>query len=178
MKRSIVAIVPWVALVAAWVALWGEVTLASVLGGVVVAVIAVVVSGGPRPGPSHLRPVAALRFLVVVAWSLVKATSLVAWEVITPRNRIVEGIIAVPLPGASPMVQLLVTNAIGLTPGTIVVEVDEDPCVLFVHVLHLHDVERVRAELVELGALAMSAFGAPTDPAVDHDGDPDAEVRA
>ncbi len=159
MSGRSVTVVVWCVLAAAWVSLWGELTAASLGGGAAVAAVAMVLSDRVRPATGRLRPFAAARFLVVVGWNLVKATTLVAWEVITPRNRINEGIIAVPLPGASPMVLLLVTNAIGLTPGTVVVDVDDDPCVLYVHVLHLHDVERVRRDLRALGELAMRGFG-------------------
>jgi multisubunit Na+/H+ antiporter MnhE subunit len=61
------------------------------------------------------------------------------------------------------MVLLLVSNAIGLTPGTVVVELDEERSVFFVHVLHLHDIERVRRDLTELGALAVRAFASPLE---------------
>jgi multicomponent Na+:H+ antiporter subunit E len=144
-----------------WIALWGDPSWGNVLGGAVVALIvaAAVVEPGAHRGT--VRPLPALHFVLHVAWSLVRATTLVAWEVVTPRNRIVEGIIAVPLPHASPTVLLIVVNAIGLTPGTVVVEIDEDPCVLYVHVLHLTDIEKVRAELLHLDALALHAFGPP-----------------
>lgn len=150
---------PATAVVVTWVALWGEVTVGNVVGGIAVAALVVAATDAGRPRAGRLRPVHAARFLAHMAWSLVQATTLVAWEVVTPRNRIVEGIIAVPLPGATPTVVTVVSNAIGLTPGTVVVEIDDDPCVLYVHVLHLFDVERVRADLVHLEVLALRAFG-------------------
>jgi len=142
-----------------WIALWGDPSWGNVLGGAVAALVVVVAVVQPAPHRGTIRPLPALRFVVHVAWSLVRATTLVAWEVITPRNRIVEGIIAVPLPHASPTVLLIVANAIGLTPGTVVIEIDDDPCVLYVHVLHLDDIEKVRAELLHLDALALHPFG-------------------
>ena len=152
-------VVPWVILTVAWVALWGDLSLGNVLAGMAVAVLVLALVGERQPAQGTLRPVATARFGLYVVWSLVKATSLVAWEVLTPTNRIVEGIIAVPLPDATPTVVTVVTAAVGLTPGTVVVEVDEDPVVLYVHVLHLRDVEQVRAELRHLEALALRAFG-------------------
>lgn len=149
----------WVALTLVWVALWGDPSWGNVVGGAVAALVVVAAVVDPGPHRGTVRPLPALHFVLHVAWSLVRATTLVAWEVVTPRNRIVEGIIAVPLPHASPTVLLIVANAIGLTPGTVVVEIDDDPCVLYVHVLHLTDIEKVRAELMRLDALALHAFG-------------------
>ena len=55
------------------------------------------------------------------------------------------GVIAVPLPGCSDGLLTLVTNIIALTPGTMPLQVTQDPTVLYVHVLHLGDVERCAA---------------------------------
>jgi len=106
-----------------------------------------------------VRPVAVVRFLVVFAWQLVAASAVVAWEVITPRNRINEGIVEIPVRGASDLVTAVVANAISLTPGTLTIEVDRPGARLFVHVLHLRDVEQLRAEIRELEALVIRAFG-------------------
>lgn len=154
-------LITWAVVVVTWLALWGAVDVGTFVGGALVATGVVLAMGAGPPRQGTLRPGPALHFLVAMGWNLVKATTLVAWEVVTPRNRIVEGIIAVPLPEATPVVLTVVTGAIGLTPGTVVVEIDEDPCVAYVHVLHLHDIEQVRAELAQLHQLAMRAFGPP-----------------
>lgn len=161
MSRLGVLVLPWLTVFASWVALWGDPAAGTVVAGAVVATAVVALVGGARTRRGRLRPLAALRFTAHVAWNLVKATFLVAWEVVTPRNRIVEGIIAVSLPDPTPVVLLAVTNAIGLTPGTVVVDLDEDPCVLYVHVLHLIDIDAVREDLARLVALATAAFGPP-----------------
>ncbi len=152
--------VPWATLTVVWVALWGDAAPGTVLAGAGLAAAVVAVTGsGRRERLGRFRPLAALHLLAHVTWGLVKATTLVAWEVVTPTNRIREGIIAVPLPSATPLVVTVVTLAIGVTPGTVVVEIDEDPCVLWVHVLHLRDIEAVRTELAQMEALALRALG-------------------
>ena len=152
-------LVSWVVLAVAWVALWGDLSVGNVVAGALVGAGVLALVGEREQAHGTLRPLRTLHFFAYVAWSLVKATTLVAWEVVTPTNQIVEGIIAVPLPDATPAVVTVVTAAVGLTPGTVVVEVDEEPCVLYVHVLHLRDVEQVRADLRHLEALALRAFG-------------------
>ena len=153
-------------LVVVWVALWGDLSVANVLGGVGVAALALAVS---RPVPTEdrgrFRPLAAARFLAWFLWKLVEASAIVAWEVVTPRNRINEGIVAVPLVGASEAVTTIVANAITLTPGTLTLEIRHlEETVLYVHVLHLRDIEEVRREVRHLEQLVTRAFG--TDRAV------------
>lgn len=167
----------WAGLVAAWVALWGEVTAANVLAGAAVGLgLLVVFPPGRRPRAT-IRPLPALRFAAWFAWKLVEASVVVAWEVATPRNRIREGVIAVPVRGVSPGLTTLVANAISLTPGTLTLEVRTGPpAVLYVHVLHLHDVEAARREVRHLEALAIRAFAA--DPHAADDDPPRRHPRA
>lgn len=160
MKRSW-PFVAWLTLV--WVALWEEASAANVLSGLAVAVSSLLLFGRhvPQGAGGRLHPVAVTHFAVYFAWKLVEASALLAWEVVTPRNRIVEGIVAIPVRGVSDTVTTVVANAISLTPGTVTIEVAHDPTVLYVHVLHLHDVEAVRRDVLYLEALAIRAFGSP-----------------
>ena len=50
-------------------------------------------------------------------------------------------------------------RVITLTPGSITIESLGSPTVLYVNVMHLHDVEDVRAELLRIEELAVRAFG-------------------
>jgi multicomponent Na+:H+ antiporter subunit E len=156
MRRSGAAIV-W--LTAFWVALWENLTPANVLGGLAVALVAVWLV--PDRTSSHsltVRPWPTVRLLAYFTWQLFKASAIVAWEVVTPRNRIHEGIVAVPLPGRSDFVATVVANAVSLTPGTLSLEVGGDPPVLYVHVLHLKEIEDVRSDVIYLERLVRDAF--------------------
>ncbi|CAA9250085.1 MAG: Na(+) H(+) antiporter subunit E [uncultured Acidimicrobiales bacterium] len=152
-------------LTAVWVALWGDLTFANVAGGLVVATALTVLLPAPGDGGrstggrAQVRPVAALHFAGWFAWKLVEANVIVGWEVLTPRNRINEGVVAVPLHGCSDGLTSLVASCVSLTPGTLVLDVDVDPLVLYVHVLHLRTIEEVRAEVQALEHLAIRAFG-------------------
>ncbi len=157
----------WVLMVLVWMALWGDVSAANLVSGALVATaLAFALGSGNQPRLGGFRILAALRFGGYMAWNLVKANAVVAWEVLTPTTRVREGVIAVELPSATPAVLTVVTTAIGLTPGTVVVEVDEDPTVLHIHVLHLRDIEATRHDVRHLEALALAAFG-PSDAADD-----------
>jgi multicomponent Na+:H+ antiporter subunit E len=158
---SLVVLVTWLTVM--WVALWGNLSWANVLGGlaaasVLLAVYRVATTGTPA---YPLRPLPALRFILFFLWKLFEANLVLAWEVVTPRNKINEGIVAVPIQGCSDGLITLVSNAITLTPGTVTLEVNRNPAVLYVHVLHLHDIEDVRRDVRHLEALAIRAFGSP-----------------
>jgi multicomponent Na+:H+ antiporter subunit E len=150
-------------LVVLWLALWGTVTPANVLSGLVVAIA---VQRLPDPhhvdvGRLRMRPLAVLHLLGWFAYKVVEASLVVAREVVTPRDDINTGIVEVPLVGASDGMVTLVSNALGMIPGTMTLEVERDPPTLFVHVLHLDSVEDVRAEIRRLEELAIRAFGSP-----------------
>lgn len=145
---------------AVWLALWGGVSAANVLSGAVVAFLLVTLFPlRPTPRPGRFRPLWALRLLGYFVVKLVQANAVVAWEVVTPRNRIVEGIVAVPVTSASDVLVSVVANAISLTPGTLTLEVATDPHVLYVHVLHLRDIDDVRRDVTRLERYVLRAFG-------------------
>jgi multicomponent Na+:H+ antiporter subunit E len=148
-----------------WVLLWRDLSVANVLGGLLAGAFVLAVlpfRADPRGG--RLRPWPAVRLLLRLGWNLVVANAVVAWEVVTPRSRINEGIVAVPIVSTSEALITLLANAITLTPGTLVLDCrpdDDGNTVLYVHVLHLHDVESVRRDVVALETLVIRAFGSP-----------------
>ena len=155
-------------LLVAWVALWEDLSPANVASGVVAVAAVLAVSPTPPEGgrPSRVRPVALARFGAWFAWKLVQANAIVAWETVTPKNDLEQGVIGVPLRGWSPWVTTLVANGVSLTPGTLTLEVVEDDDgrpTIYVHVLHLHDRERARREVLKLEELAIRAFGGDID---------------
>lgn len=147
-------------LVVIWTALWGDISAANIgSGAVVAAVLLALFPLRPTSRQGRFRPLWALRFLGYFSWKLLEANAVVAWEVVTPRNRINEGIVAVPVTGASDVLVSVVANAISLTPGTLTIEVGTDPHILYVHVLHLHDIAAVRRDVTRLERYVLRAFG-------------------
>lgn len=156
-----VALVGWLTLL--WLVLWRDFTLANALSGLAAAVaVTALFPGGRRVPVRHtLRPHWAVAAVVYFHWKLLEANYVLAREVVTPRDHTQSGIIAVPVTGLSDLLVTLIANAITLTPGTVTLDVQRgEPSVLYVHVLHLHDVERVRREVHQLQHLALRAFGA------------------
>ncbi|HEX7133075.1 MAG TPA: Na+/H+ antiporter subunit E [Iamia sp.] len=156
-----VVIAVW--LVVMWVLLWGDLNLANVLGGVVLAVALVVVfpPAATNDDPIIVRPWAAISFLVWFLCALIVTNVAVAREVLLPssRSQIRTAVVAVPLQTRSGRLATIIANAITLTPGTLTVDARGRPAVLYVHVLSFADVEGVLDEVADLERRVVRAFG-------------------
>ncbi len=144
-----------------WLLLWGSVSVANVLSGLlVVALVLVVVPDARfRFRPPTVRLLPTLRFVWRVVGDLVRANLVVTREIVSRGSSINTGVVAVPLPLCSDGLLTLVANVLSLTPGTMPIEVTRTPPRIFVHVLHLRDVEAVRRDVQSLTGLAIRAFG-------------------
>ncbi len=149
-------------LVIAWVAFWRDVSPANIVSGVVVAALVVWLFPPNSKAPAlAVRPVPLLKFVRTSLVAIIRANLYVAWEVVTPNDRVNEGVVAVELESNHPVVITLVSHAIILAPGTMVIDIDlgdDDAATkLYVHVLHLRSVEQIRQEVLQLEALALAA---------------------
>ena len=149
-------------LVGAWCALWGEVSIANVLSGTLVAVAATVFSGVDR-NAGGLRIVPLAHFVWLVAVDLVVSTVQVAWEILTPTDYTDEAIIAVDTSVAARSHFLMLVVAITVTPGTAVVDSDADTGRLYLHLLHAEKSDEIRQHVRQLADLACRAL--PVRPA-------------
>ena len=144
-------------MVAAWCALWGEVSVANLLSGVAVVAAAMSIGMGPS-GRSGLRVVPFVRLVAVVGADLVWSTIAVARDTLDPRPRPDEAIVAVQVPTSARHHLLLLVVAITVTPGTAVVDSDPDRCVLYLHVLDKAHRDRVIRQVANLAELACVAL--------------------
>lgn len=150
---------------ALWVLLWGNPSVANIASGLIVGALVLLVARLPRlsrtdaADATRVSPLATAYFVAYVLAKLVQANLVLAWEIVTPRNRINAGVVAVPLRTDSDLAMMVVANVITLTPGSVTLEVDGMPAVLYVNVLHLHDVEEVRRDLLRIEELSVRAFG-------------------
>lgn len=151
-------------LVGAWCALWGAVSVANVLSGVLVAVTGIVING-VEPGQGRLRPVPLLQFFWLVGIDLVVSTANVAWEILTPTDYTDEAIIAVDTGLESRSHLLMLVVAITVTPGTAVVDSDADTGRLYLHLLHAEKADDITAHVQRLSGLACRAL--PVDAPVE-----------
>jgi multicomponent Na+:H+ antiporter subunit E len=150
-------------LVAVWVLLWGTLSWANVLGGLVVAVVVLLVFPLPPVAfAGRLSPLALLRFAGRFLRDLVVASAQVAWLAVrfgyTPRS----AIIAVPLCIRSDLNMTAVAEAVSLVPGSLIVDADPAAGVLYIHVFGVRDrveVERFRHSVLDLEARIIAAVG-------------------
>lgn len=148
-----------------WLLLWGDLSTANVLSGLAVA--AAVLAFARIPGlrqadddeRPRVRPLATLYLAGYVLYKLVEANLILAWEIITPKNKINVGVVAVPLRTDSEVAMMVVANVITLTPGTVTIESVGSPPVLYVNVLHLDSIDEIRADLLHIEELCVRAFG-------------------
>jgi multicomponent Na+:H+ antiporter subunit E len=149
-------------LVVVWVLGWGEVSVANVVSGVVVAVVALVVfpledlpgSGRPR---IHLLPMVEL--LGFFVWQLVVSNVAMARDLLGSRGRIRTGVLAYHLRVESDALLTSLANVAALTPGAMPIEVEKGPCTIYLHVTRMHERDRTERNLARYEELFVRSFG-------------------
>lgn len=150
-------------LVVLWILLWGDITLANLVGGILVA--AAVLWLVPREKATSdtpiLRPVAMVSLAAWFVWALIDANVRVAIEALRPpsRSRIRPGVVAIPLPGCPAGIATAVANTITLTPGTMTLEIDDRVPTLYVHALQIDSADDVRADVYDIERRIVAAVG-------------------
>lgn len=144
-----------------WCGLWGEVSVANLASGILVAVgVSALGIGSPARGGVRLVPL--VRYVGLVLVDLVVSTWSVVREVLTPTDFTQESIVAVTVPVEARRHLLLLVGSITVTPGTAVVDADPDTGTLYLHLLHHDRHDEVVAHVRELAELACRAL--PVDP--------------
>ncbi|MEO0495622.1 MAG: Na+/H+ antiporter subunit E [Actinomycetota bacterium] len=149
-----------VGLVAAWCALWNQLSFANVASGLVIAIIVSHRTIGP-PGVGRVRIRPLLTFGAIVGQDLVMSTFNVAYEVITPTDYTEEAIIGVDLPGNARAHMMLIAVAVTVTPGTAVIDVDPDTSRIYLHILHAERADATAEHVQKLAELACQALPMP-----------------
>ncbi len=144
-------------LVAAWCALWGSVTIANLVSGTLVAFGATLFAG-VDPGAGRMRVLPLLHFTWLVLVDLVVSTVHVAWEILTPTDHTDEAIIAVDTDIGARAHFLMLVIAITVTPGTAVIDGDDDTGRLYLHLLHADKAPEIEQHVRQLAQLACRAL--------------------
>lgn len=128
-------------LFAAWLMLTSSLHYQELIAGIIVsfalgfALNSVIPEGGK--GNVVRRTLGMGRFLLVLAWEMIKANLDVAYRVLSPKMPIRPGIVKVRPGLESDMGRLLLSNAITLTPGTLSLDWDEDD--LYIHWINVDE---------------------------------------
>lgn len=93
------------------------------------------------------RPWTALRLAGIVIWDIIVANIAVARRVLGPLGRLRPGFIEVPYELTHDDAIALLGSIIAITPGTVVVDIDQQRKLILVHVLDLDDPAALVAEI-------------------------------
>lgn len=134
-------------LIALWMLLWGQFTLLAFLTGLAVAIVVTRVFRLP---PVELSGrvnlwwglVFGLEFLL----ALVRGSLTVAWQVLDLRRQPGTAIIAVPLVTDDDLIMTHVAVTASLIPGSLIVDIDRDRRVLYLHVIGVRDAAQVEQQ--------------------------------
>ncbi len=146
-----------------WVALWGDVSVLTVVGGFLVATIGCLVF--PLPPlrlDVRIRLLPLLWLVVRFAADVVVSSFQVAWVVLRPSRPLRNAVVEVNLRTPSDFVLTVVAEMTCLIPGSLVVEARRSTHTLFLHVLDVGDragAERFRASVLAQEARVVRAFG-------------------
>jgi multicomponent Na+:H+ antiporter subunit E len=155
----------WLTLI--WILLWGDVSAANIVTGLVLAtVITVLLPLPPVPIEGRLHPVSLLRLIVEVAYYLVLSSVQVAWLAIKPGPPPSSAVLRAHLNLKSDLVLALAVNVINLIPGSIVLEIDQTSRMIYVHVIDVGSERSVRQfhrQVAEVERLMIASFERPAD---------------
>jgi multicomponent Na+:H+ antiporter subunit E len=156
-----------VALVVLWMLLWGTISWISVLSGLIVAVVVTRVFYLPPVELSgRFNPLWFIVFLARFFVDLVAASFLVVAQAFRPRGIQSNAVIAVDLVTRSDFITTLTAITISLIPGSLVVEVDRDRSILYLHAIgieNLDEAERVRRRVLSVERSLVRAVGTRQD---------------
>lgn len=138
------------ALIVTWIALWGELSVANLLSGVVVAFLIMFLFPSITDAHHRVHLVGAVKFVARLLRDLVTSSWTVVVTVLRPTpERLATKVVAVQLATTSALIASLVANSLTLTPGTMTVGIDEETFTLKVHILGEIDevefIQQVRA---------------------------------
>jgi multicomponent Na+:H+ antiporter subunit E len=150
----------WLVLV--WLLLWGTVSTANVLSGLAVALAITVLLPLPAvPVQGRLHPLSAAWLILNVGWWLVKSSTGVAWLTLRPARLPTPAVLRAELTLKSDLVLALAVNILNLTPGTLVLEIDQVRRLIYVHVLDggsPSGVQRFHRQVARLERRLIAAF--------------------
>lgn len=154
----------WLMLV--WVLLWGNISAANIVTGLAVAlIITLLLPLPPVPVEGRLHLLSLLRLIVTVAHLLLVSSVQVAALALKPKLPL-SAVLRAHLAIKSDLVLALAVNILNLTPGNIVLEIDQERRMIYVHVLDVgsdRDVQRFHRQVDQLQKLLVATFERDAD---------------
>ena len=159
-----VALRAWVLcwLILVWILLWGTVSAANIVSGLAVALVITLLLPLPVvPIEGRVHPLTLLRLIALVAYYLVLSSGQLAWLAVKPGPPPLSAVLRAHLDIKSDLVLALAVNIINLTPGTIVLEIDQARRMIYVHVIDVgseRTVNRFYRQIDQVERLLIASF--------------------
>ena len=126
----------------------GELTAENFVEGIIIGYIILWVSKTALGGTKYFKKIPkAISFFIYFIKELIVANLIVAFDIITPKDYMKPGIVAIPLDAETDMEITLLANLITLTPGSLSLDVSKDKKILYIHTLYLDDLEKFKAKI-------------------------------
>ncbi|WP_078354296.1 Na+/H+ antiporter subunit E [Mycobacteroides chelonae] len=158
-------ILVWLMLV--WTMLWGNFSVANTVTGLLVALVITVLLPMPRlPVEGRLHVGSMIRLACTVAYYMVVSSLQVAWLAIRPGAPPLSAVLRAQLSVKSDLVMALLLNTLTIIPGSVVLEIDQERRLAYVHVLDVGSPKAVAtfyAQLRQLERLFIAAFERDAD---------------
>ncbi len=155
----------WLMLV--WVLLWGTATPANIIGGFAVALVVTLLLPLPAvPVEGRVHPLSLLKLIFVVAYQLVLSSAQVAWLAIKPGPPPLTAVLRAQLSIKSDLVLALASNIMTIIPGSMVLEIDQQRRLIYVHVIDVGNdkaVARFYKQVAQIERLLIAAFERDAD---------------
>ena len=155
----------WLMLV--WVLLWGKASPANIIGGFAVALAITWLLPLPAvPVEGRVHPLSLLRLVLVVGYQLVLSSLQVAWLAIKPGPPPLTAVLRARLAIKSDLVLALAVNIVTIIPGSMVLEVDQERRLIYVHVIDVGNekaVARFYRQIEQIEGLLVATFERDAD---------------
>ncbi|WP_226358829.1 MULTISPECIES: Na+/H+ antiporter subunit E [unclassified Pseudonocardia] len=155
------------ALALVWVLLWGSVSAAAIVGGLLVGLAVTAIFPLPLlPERLPFRPWKLLRLLAFLASDLVVSGIRVSMVTLRHGPRARSGIVGLPLCTGSDRTATTIVAACALSPGSFTLQIDRARRRWYVYALGLHRpgaVERLRRDMMRLQLRVIDAVGSQED---------------
>ena len=155
----------WLMLV--WVLLWGKASPANIIGGFAVALVITWLLPLPAvPVEGRVHPLSLLRLVIVVGYQLVLSSLQVAWLAIKPGPPPLTAVLRARLAIKSDLVLALAVNIVTIIPGSMVLEVDQERRLIYVHVIDVGNekaVARFHRQIEQIEGLLVATFERDAD---------------
>lgn len=169
--RAYLITTAWLAVI--WVLLWGQLTWANVLGGIVVAIV--VTLAFPLPGmdfTGHPRILPLISFIFHMTVDLVISSIAVAYRGVVHGPSTKSAVIKVKLHCRNDLYLTWIAESLSLIPGSLIIEARRATSELYVHVLGVKsqaDLDRQRARIYQLEDRVMRAVASKAELAAYHE---------